>query len=88
MANTRWLAYRTGRTSGLEEQATPARPALGKGMRVPREVGHRPDGGQVGQAALPRARIAVTQLLLRRPDQIDRQRDSELSLRIRDRFEG
>ncbi len=40
-----------GPECGLQEKPSPARPALGKGMGVPREVGDRTDGGQVCQAA-------------------------------------
>ena len=35
----------------LQEKPSAARPALGKGMGVPGEVGHGTDGGQVRQAA-------------------------------------
>ena len=40
-----------GPKCGLQEKPSSARPALGKGMGVPGEVGDRTDGGQVGQAA-------------------------------------
>ena len=52
VAKTRWLAYRAGPHQRQQQHPSPARPAPGKGMGVPREIANRPDRAEVRQTAL------------------------------------